>query len=165
MADTDGGVGWMFDVPSVVEDEELARGFQAELGAVVGGANKTRTIEEGEIPYGGKLRIPVYEMVHEAQDPVEKDGTTFTFVVEDIALAVETAKLAAGDKNVALLGGSIARQCLTLGLVDEIQLDVLPVLLGDGISLFGGLGRRIELERMETAAFASETHMRYRVVK
>jgi formate C-acetyltransferase len=62
-------------------------------------------------------------------------------------------------------GGSISRQCLELGLVDETQLHVVPLLLGDGISLFGGLGQRIKLERTETTAFASETHLRYRVVK
>jgi dihydrofolate reductase len=65
---------------------------------------------------------------------------------------------------VSLLGGSISRQCLELGLVDEILLHVVPVLLGNGIPLFAGLSKRIDLERLETAAFASETHLRYRVV-
>jgi dihydrofolate reductase len=165
MADTSGGIDWMFGFSSVEEDEAVVSGVMSEFGAVVGGANKTRTIEEGEEPYGGSLKIPVFEMTHEAHEPIEKDGTTYTFVVDDIAEAVAAAKEAAGDRNVALLGGSISRQCLKLGLVDEIVLDVLPLLLGDGISLFGGLGERIELERIETSAYASETHLRYRVVK
>lgn len=84
--------------------------------------------------------------------------------MDDIAAAVASAKEAAGDRWVSLLGGSISRQCLELGLVDEIHLDVVPVLLGEGISLFGGLGTRIDLERLETSAFASETHLRFRVV-
>ncbi|HMI08992.1 MAG TPA: dihydrofolate reductase family protein [Candidatus Saccharimonadales bacterium] len=165
MADTNGGVDWMFGFSSVDEDEEAVSKVMEELGAVVGGANKTQTIEEGEEPYGGMLKIPVYEMTHEAHEPVKRDGVTYTFIVDDITHAVEAAKAAAGDKSVALLGGSISRQCLKLGLVDEIQLHVVPLLLGDGISLFGGLGERIKLERLETAAFASETHLRYRVVK
>lgn len=165
MADTNGGIDWMFGFSSVDEDEAVVSRVMNEFGAVVGGANKTRTIEDGEEPYGGTLKIPVFEMTHEAHEPIEKDGTTYTFVVDDIAKAVATAKEAAGDRNVALLGGSISRQCLKLGLVDEIVLDVVPLLLGDGISLFGGLGERIELERLETSAFASETHLRYRVVK
>jgi len=165
MADVDGGVDWMFDFTGVDEDEAVLREVWSELGAVVGGANKTRTIEEGELPYGGMLQIPVFEMTHTATDPVVKDGTTYTFVVDDIAQAVEAAKAAAGDKSVALLGGSISRQCLKLGLVDEIVLDVLPILLGDGISLFGGLGERVRLERVSTSAYADETHLRFRVVK
>jgi dihydrofolate reductase len=165
MADTAGSMDWAADVKVADEDEALANKVMAEVGAVVGGANKTQTIEEGETPYGDMLKIPVYLMTHEPHEPIEKDGMTYTFVVNDIAQAVEAAKAAAGDKNVSLLGGSISRQCLKLGLVDEIQLHVVPILLGDGISLFGGLGERINLERIETAAFASETHLRFRIIK
>ncbi len=164
MADPQGGVDWMFDFPTADEDGTLVATVLDRIGAVVGGANKTQTIEEGELPYGGPLKVPVYLMTHTAHEPVEKDGVRYIFIVDDIAHAVAAAKADAGDKDVSLLGGSISRQCLKLGLVDEIQLDVVPVLLGDGISLFGGLGERINLERMETSAFASETHLRYRVV-
>jgi dihydrofolate reductase len=164
MADKNGGVDWMFDFEATDQDYAVVNKVTADIGAVVGGSNKTNTIEEGEIPYGGTLKIPVYEMTHEAREPVEKDGITYTFVVDDIAHAVEMAKAAAGDKNVALLGGSISRQCLKLGLVDEIVLDVVPLLLGEGISLFAGLGERIKLERIDTSAFANEAHLRYRVV-
>jgi dihydrofolate reductase len=165
MADTNGGVDWMSDFEATDQDYAVANKIMAEIGAVVGGSNKTNTIKEGEIPYGGTLKVPVYLMTHEAHEPVEKDGTTFTFVVNDIKQAVETAKAAAGDKSVSLLGGTISRQCLKLGLVDEIVVHVVPVLLGDGISLFTGLGERINLERIETSAFANETHLRFRVVK
>jgi dihydrofolate reductase len=164
MADTNGGVDWMFGFPSADEDQVVVNKVMEEVGAVVGGANKTRTIEEGEEPYGGVLKVPVFEMTHEAHEPIIKNGTTYTFVVNNISEAVSLAKEAAGDKGVALLGGSISRQCLKLGLVDEIVLDVVPLLLGDGISLFGGLGETIKLERIETSAYASETHLRYRVV-
>jgi dihydrofolate reductase len=164
MADTNGGVDWMFGFPSADEDQVVVNKVMEEVGAVVGGANKTRTIEEGEEPYGGVLKVPVFEMTHEAHEPIVKNGTTYTFVVNNISEAVSLAKEAAGDKGVALLGGSISRQCLKLGLVDEIVLDVVPLLLGDGISLFGGLGETIKLERIETSAYASETHLRYRVV-
>ncbi|MGB4777140.1 dihydrofolate reductase family protein [Microbacterium sp.] len=59
----------------------------------------------------------------------------------------------------------MSRQCLALGLVDEIQLHVVPVILGTGISLFAGLEESIRLERVETSAFASEVHLRYRVLR
>lgn len=165
LADADGGVDWMFGRPSAPEDDVVVENVMKSIGAIVGGANKTQTIDDGEIPYGGMLKVPVYLMTHSEHEPIERDGITYTFVVDDIAQAVESAAQAAGDKWVSLLGGSISRQCLQLGLVDELHLDVAPVLLGDGISLFAGLGQRIELERLETSAFASETHLRYRVLR
>ena len=164
LADPDGGVDWMFGFDVDDADRTLVESVQKEIGAVIGGANRAQTIEDGELPYGGMLRVPVFLMTHSAHEPVEKDGTTYTFVVDDIGEAVERAKAAAGEKSVALLGGTIARQCLTLGLVDEIQLHVLPVLLGDGISLFGGVGRQVTLKRLQTEAWASETHLRFAVV-
>lgn len=164
MADSDGGVDWMNGFPSAPEDEGVVGKLIQQLGAVIGGANTTQTIEDGEVPYGAMVKVPVYLMTHSAHEPIEKDGVTYSFVVDDIALAVEAAKQAAGDKWVSLLGGSISRQCLELGLVDEIQLHVVPILLGEGISLFTGLSKRIKLERLETSAFASETHLRYRVL-
>lgn len=164
MADVDGGVDWMNAFPSAPEDTEVVQRVVQELGAIVGGANKTQTIEDDEAPYGAIIKVPVYLMTHTPHAPIEKDGVTYTFVVDDIAQAVASAKQAAGDKLVSLLGGSISRQCLELGLVDEIHLDVVPILLGKGISLFTGLSKSIKLERLETSAFASETHLQYRVV-
>jgi dihydrofolate reductase len=163
MADPDGGVDWMFDFPSAPEDQDVVDRVVANIGAVVGGSNATNTIEDGEIPYGGMTKAPVFLLTHDETPPVERDGITYTFVVDDIEEAVASAKRAAGDGWVSLLGGKVSRQCLQRGLVDEIHLDVLPVLLGDGISLFGGLGMRIDLERLETSAYASETHLRFRV--
>lgn len=66
----------MFGFPSADQDEAVVSKVMNELGAVVGGANKTQTIEDGEEPCGGSLKIPVYEMTHEAHEPIEKDGTT-----------------------------------------------------------------------------------------
>ncbi|WP_022887329.1 dihydrofolate reductase family protein [Glaciibacter superstes] len=164
MADTGGGVDWMNGFPAAPEDEDVVGRVMQELGAIIGGANKTQTIDDGEVPYGAMVKVPVYLMTHSAHEPIEKDDVTYTFVVDDIKQAVRSAKQAAGDKWVSLLGGSISRQCLELGLVDEIQLHVVPILLGEGISLFTGLSKHIKLERVETSAYASETHLRYRVL-
>lgn len=165
MAGVGGDMSWMQDLEAIDEDYAVVNKITANIGAIVGGANKTHTIEDGSVPYGGTLKIPVYLMTHEAHDPVIKDGITYAFVVEDIKQAVETAKIAAGGKDVALLGGKISRQCLQLGLVDEIVLDIEPLLLGEGISLFEGLGQKIKLKRVDTSAFAGETHLRFAVVK
>lgn len=165
LADPDGAVDWMFGRPSAPEDYSVVERVMGRIGAVVGGANSSQTIEDDELPYGGMLKVPVYLMTHSAHEPIERDGTTYTFIVDDIAEAVALAARSAGEGWVSLLGGSISRQCLRLGLVDELHLDIAPVLLGDGISLFAGLGQRIELERLETSAYASETHLRYRILR
>ncbi len=165
MADPEGGVDWMFDVDATEEDTELVNRIVGEIGAVVGGANRARTIEDGEEPYGGLPGVPVYLMTHSPAEPVVKDGVTYTFVVDDIAGAVERAKADAGDRAVSLLGGRISRQCLQRGLVDEIQLHVVPILLGSGISLFGGLDQRVNLELVEDASFGDGVHLRYRVLR
>ncbi|WP_136055803.1 dihydrofolate reductase family protein [Microbacterium sp. K24] len=164
MADEHGGVEWMNGFPSDPRDEVVIAQIVEQLGAVIGGANKTQTIEEGEVPYGGILGVPVFLMTHSAHEPIVKDDVTYNFVVGDVAEAVATATQAAGEKWVSLLGGTIARQCLERGLVDEIQLHVVPILLGRGVSLFAGLTTHIALERLDTSAYASETHLRYRVV-
>ena len=165
MADPEGGVDWMFDVDATDEDAELVNRVVGEIGAVVGGANRARTVEDGEEPYGGLPGVPVYLMTHSAAEPVVKDGVTYTFVVDEIGSALEMAKADAGEKAVSLLGGRISRQCLQLGVVDEIQLHVVPILLGAGITLFGGLNQRVNLELIEDAAYGSGVHLRYRVVR
>lgn len=163
MADAGGGVDWMNGFPVDPADEEVVARAVKDIGAVIGGANRARTIEDGEIPYGGLPGAQVFLMTHSPHASVERDGIIYNFVVEDVAEAVAAAKEAASGRWVSILGGSIARQCLEKGLVDEILLHVVPILLGRGISLFTGLSERVTLERIDTSAFASEVHLRYRV--
>lgn len=165
MADSNGGVDWMFDFETVAEDFQVVRDVMGSIGAIVAGANKSQTIEDGEEPYGGGLKVPVYLMTHTPHVPVTKNDVTYHFVVDDLEHAVSTAKDASGDKYVSLLGGKIARQALRLELVDEIQLHVSPLILGDGFSLFAGLGQTVHLKRLATQAFADEIHLRFAVVR
>src|SRR5687767_5625647 len=90
---------------------------------------------------------PVFVLTHHAREPVTKQGgTTFTFVTDGIESALEQAQAAAGDKDVKVGGGaSVAQQYLAAGLLDELQIHLVPVLLGDGVRLFEshlGLERR-----------------------
>ena len=110
---------------------------------------------------------PVFILTHHAREPVTKQGgTTFTFVTDGIESALAQARAAAGDKDVAVAGGAnVAQQYLEAGLLDEIQIHVAPVLLGDGVRLFenhlGPEGRKVECTRViESPAV---THLRYRV--
>jgi dihydrofolate reductase len=81
---------------------------------------------------------PVFVLTHHAREPVVKEGgTTFTFVADGIESALEQARAAAGDKDVAIGGGAnVAQQYLKAGLLEEMRIHVAPVLLGDGVRLF-----------------------------
>ena len=81
---------------------------------------------------------PVFILTHHAREPVAKQGgTTFTFVTDGIESALEQARAAAGDKDVAVGGGAdVAQQYLVAGLLDEIQIHVAPMFLGGGVRLF-----------------------------
>ena len=110
------------------------------------------------------FHMPVFVLTHEARDPVEKDGgTTFSFV-EGIENAVEAARAAAGDKDVAIGGGaSVIQQCLAAGLLDELQIHLVPVLLGGGVPLFGPDTSPAELECTRVIDSPAVTHLRFRV--
>jgi dihydrofolate reductase len=113
---------------------------------------------------------PVFVLTHHAREPVAKQGgTTFTFVTDGIEVALEQARGAAGDKDVAVGGGAdVAQQYLEAGLLDELQVHVAPVLLGDGVRLFGGrlAGTLRELECTRVLESPSGVaHLRYRVVR
>jgi len=109
---------------------------------------------------------PVFVLTHTERERLAKEGgTTFTFVTDGIESAVEQAKAAAGDKDVAIAGGaSIAQQCLRAGLLDELQLHVAPMLLGGGVRLFED-GPGIDLEPLRVIESPRVTHLRYRVVR
>jgi dihydrofolate reductase len=116
------------------------------------------------------FRHPVFILTHHAREPVAKDGgTTFTFVTDGIEAALDQAREAAGEADVALSGGaSVAQQYLRAGLLDELQLHVVPVLLGDGVRLFedhlAGAPAAVECTRVLESP-TGVTHARYRVLK
>jgi dihydrofolate reductase len=113
-----------------------------------------------EPPFGH----PVFVLTHHARAPLEKRGTTFTFVTDGIEAALEQAREAAGEKAVAIGGGAnVAQQYLRAGLVDEMQVHIAPVLLGGGTPLFEGVGPELRLEVTRVIESPAATHVRYRV--
>jgi dihydrofolate reductase len=115
------------------------------------------------------FRVPVFVLTGHAREPVTKaGGTSFAFVTDGIEAALEQARAAAGDKDVALAGGaSVAQQYLKAGLLDELQIHLVPLLLGDGVHLFDRLGidPTVELETTRVIASPSVTHLRFRVLR
>ena len=128
----------------------------------------------GEEPWDGwwgdepPFHMPVFIVTHHPREPVVKEGgTTYTFVTDGIESALEQAREAAGGNDVALAGGAnVAQQYLTAGLIDELQLHVVPVLLGAGARLFDNLeGAEIGLECTRAVVAPGVTHLKYRVGK
>jgi dihydrofolate reductase len=128
----------------------------------------------GEEPWGGwwgddpPFHHPVFVLTHHEREPLEKEGgNSFIFVTDGIESALEQAKEAAGGKDVALGGGaSVAQQYLAAGLIDELQLNVVPILLGDGARLFDGLaGTAVGLEQVEVIEAPDVAHLRYRAAR
>ncbi|MEA2306314.1 MAG: hypothetical protein QOH43_3594 [Solirubrobacteraceae bacterium] len=110
------------------------------------------------------FHVPVFVLTHHAREPlVMQGGTTFTFVTDGIESALEQARAAAGDQDVAIAGGASAvQQYLAAGQLDELHLHVVPVILGDGERLLEGVGDPA-LEPVEVIASPAVTHVRYRV--
>jgi dihydrofolate reductase len=136
-----------------VEDDVAAQGFE-NIGAYILGRNMFGPVRgpwakgsEGADEWKGwwgdepPYHTPVFVLTHHARAPLKmKGGTTFYFVTDGIHSALQQAKEAAGEKDVRLGGGvSTIRQYLSAGLIDELQLSIVPVLLGAGENLLGGL--------------------------
>ena len=128
--------------------------------------------EWGDEPWNGwwgddpPYHYDVFVVTHHPREPLEmKGGTTFHFVTDGIEPALERAREAAGGKDVMLWGGAqVINQYLAAGLLDELELHIVPVLLGDGARLFDDLGgAEITLEQARVVEAPGVTHITYRV--
>ena len=114
---------------------------------------------------GYEFQVPIFVLSHDVPEKVakgENEGLSFTFVTDGIESAIEKAKAAAGDKYVTVIGGAnTAQQCIQAGLLDEIQIGIVPVLLGEGLRLFEHIGtEQIELESTRVIESPGRTDLR-----
>lgn len=153
-------------------DSELYAETTAATGAVIMGR---RMFSGGNGPWeddpqpdgwwGEKppFRVPVFVLTHHRREPLFTATTIFTFVSDGIESALGQARAAAGGLNVGISGGaSVAQQFLRAGLVDELQLHVAPVLLGDGLSPFEGVGP-LDLDLLRVIDSPRASHLHYAV--
>lgn len=107
---------------------------------------------------------PVFVLTHHPRQPLVLGETTFTFVSDGIESALAQAREAAGDLDVQVSGGAEAcNQYLAAGLVDEVQINLVPLLLGGGERLFAGIGPDLKLEQTRVVEAPGVTHLFYRV--
>ncbi len=134
------------------------------IGAIVYGR---RTFDVSQA-WGGNppLGVPCIIMTHKPPQEWIKAGSPFTFVTDGVESAIRQAKAIAGDKDVAVGSATTMQQCIKAGLLDEIHIDLAPVLLGDGVRLFEHLKTEpIELEITRVIEGTGVTHLIYRIAR
>jgi len=130
-------------------------------GAVVAGRGTFEPANE----WGGDHHdgVPIFILSRHATDSEQAKWPLVTYV-DDVRVAMERAKEAAGDKNVLVHGAGVTRLALAAGVLDEMEIHLIPVLLGEGRRLFDGLGPdHVELERTRVLPGVDVTHIHYRV--
>jgi dihydrofolate reductase len=141
-------------------DSELLEESFKNAGAVLVGRRMFDNAEEwGDDP---PFRVPVFVVTHRPREKLVKEGaTTFTFV-DGVEQALDQARAAAGAKDVSVGGGAtVIQQLMKAGLLDELQIHLVPVFLGGGRPLFGDMGQ-MELECTRVIESPAVTHLRYR---
>ena len=175
----DGGEGlfnWYFSgdtevymsegVPPLKVSKQSAEILRAGISAIGAGIWGRRTFDIAHAWGGHPPGSPAFIVTHHIPQEWVKEGLPFIFVTDGVESAIRQAKEAAGDKDVMICTANILQQALKAGLVDEINIDVAPILIGGGVSLFDRLGTGpIELERTRVVDAPDVTHLQYRVVK
>ncbi len=160
---------WMFDTP---DENKAERERITDAKAFIMGRNMFGPIRgDWDVEWTGwwgpepPYHAPVFVLTHHGHDPIQMDGgTTFHFVTEGFDAAYSAACQAAGDKGVDIAGGaSTVRQALIAGVIDELTLDIAPVLLGSGERIFDGV-ESFGFEPAEVLHSPLATHIRYRRV-
>jgi dihydrofolate reductase len=140
----------------------LAGEYVKTTGAVLGGRSGWDVVNDSR-PYGGAWDGPIFVLTHHPEDATPADGVTFLNCGP--AEAVRIGLAAAGGKNLEVFSPTIGRQLLELGLIDEIDLHIAPVLLGAGIRLYDSPGTEpFRLHRVGEGDPASAVNVRYRPV-
>jgi len=165
--DADGGFSVLYSDFGELMDSPYMKASQAETGAVLMGR---RTFDMAGDPdsyaVDYEYQVPLFVLTHQApeREPKRNENLYFTFVTDGLESAVAQATAAAGDRAVTVVGGAdLNRQLLAAGLVDELRIDVMPVLLGSGRRLFDDVaGTRLEKLGVEEAG--GRTSLSFRVV-
>lgn len=145
------------------QSAEILKASIATYGAGVWGR---RTFDIAGAWGGHPPGSPAFIVTHHVPQEWVYAGSPFIFVTDGVESAIRQAKQAAGSRDVVVCTASILQQCLNAGLMDEIHIDVAPLLLGKGVRLFDHLNiKPIELERLRAIAAPGVTHLGFRVVK
>jgi dihydrofolate reductase len=153
-------MGWMTDItvrPGVIDE------YIRTTGAVLGGRAGWDAIVDTNRPWGGAWKGPIFVLTHHPEDAAPADDVTFLSCGP--AEAVRIGLAAAGGKHLAIFSPTIGAQLLDLGLIDEIDIHIAPILLGEGIRLYHNPGHPpIRLHRLDDSDPIASARVRYRPV-
>ncbi|MCI0549999.1 MAG: dihydrofolate reductase family protein [Anaerolineae bacterium] len=153
-------------VPPLKVSKESAEILKEAISNIGAGVWGRRTFDIAHAWGGNPPGSPAFIVTHHVPQEWVKEGSPFIFVTDGVESAIRQAKKAAGDKDVVICTANILQQALKAGLVDEIHVDVAPILIGGGVSLFDHLGTGpINLECIRTIQAPNVTHLGFRVVK
>lgn len=166
--DRNGDVSRLYPDLDALRKTEVLQESIRTTGAVVMGRH-AYDMAQGDFS-GYEYQVPIFVLTHHVPKKATKGENgrlTLTFVTDGIESAIKQAKAAAGDRNVTVIGSAnTAQQCMQAGLVDEIHIDLMPVLLGAGLRFFEHLDTvQIELERTRVIESFNFTQLEFRVVK
>lgn len=169
VADANGSVERLYPDLADLQDRAYMIELVASTGAVIMGR---RTFEMAEDPDtladGYEFQVPIFVVTHRppARAPKENGRISFTFVTEGVRRAVEMARTAAGDRNVVVVGGAdVVHQLLSQDLVDEVHVDVMPVLLGEGKRFWSPGLEHLKFETIDVSRTGERTSLKFRVVR
>ena len=164
VADRNGDARMLYPDLDELRNTEVLQEQIETTGAVVMG-RRTYDMAKGDWT-GYEFQVPIFVLTHRVPATPAK-GLTFTFVTDGVESVMRQAHAAAGDKDVTVVGGpNTGQQLLRAGLLDEIQISIMSILLGEGLRLFERLGpEAIHLERVKVIESPIRTDIRFRVVK
>jgi dihydrofolate reductase len=168
--DSNGGVEKLYTDFDELHDVPSFKKTIDDTGAVVMGGHTYQMADPFEwVNDDYEFQTPIFVLTHNppAKYPAGNDKLSLIFVTDGIESAIAQAKAAAGDKDVQVIGANTIQQCLNAGLCDELAVDVMPVLLGNGLRLFENIDTdKITLERAKVEeATSMRTSITFRVTK
>jgi len=151
-------------------DNPILKDALRDTGAVVMGRRAyDMTPDPDAYADNYEFQVPLFILTHQppTKHPRENENLTITFVTDGIESAISQAAAAAGNRDVVIIGGAnTGQQALRSGLVDELQIDVMPVLFGGGLRMFDNVDMEaVRLEKVKVVEFGMRTHLRFRVIK
>jgi dihydrofolate reductase len=166
--DRTGSVAALYPNLEELRETEMLQESMRTTGAAVMGRN-TFDMAQGDFT-DYEYQVPIFVLTHHPPAEItrgQNDRLTITFVSDGIERAVAQAKMAAGDRDVTIVGGaSTARQCIKAGLADVLEIGIVPLLLGNGLRFFDNeLEQEVRLEQVRILQSPSRTDIRYRVLK
>ena len=168
VANEQGGVERLYPDLADLQDKPYMKDLIADTGAVVMGRHTFQMGDPDTYADGYEFQVPIFIVTHHPPDrhPRENGRISYTFVTDGVEPAVRMAKGAAKDRNVMVVGGAnVVQQLFAANLVDELHVDVMPVLLGGGLRFWGPGLEHLRLETLDVSRTGERTTIKYRVIR